>query len=133
MISNQEINQSVAQQEEGFYWVHKTLIVPSSIVEQVRYLASLFGESSSNMWKTGLSENGKYPCSHYIGTGLIGSDFNNMLSSPENLVNGAMQVGIELDINTATYILSQSTISDLNYQEVLQEMNLKICTEEEVI
>ena len=55
--------------------VHRTMLVPASIVTTVRQLADSFGPAASGMFITGLSADGAEPASHYISTGQIGDDF----------------------------------------------------------
>lgn len=56
-------------------WMHRTMIVPDSIVATVRSLADSFGPASTGMWTTPLSPTGNLPTTHWISTGLIGEDF----------------------------------------------------------
>lgn len=56
-------------------YVHRAMLVPATIVEQVRALADSFGPAASGMWLTGLSPTGAEPATHFISSGLIGDDF----------------------------------------------------------
>ncbi|MEN6621314.1 MAG: hypothetical protein ABFD50_07185 [Smithella sp.] len=56
-------------------WLFRTMIVPDSIVTQVRSLADSFGPVAQGMWITPLSPTGTMPATHWISSGLIGDDF----------------------------------------------------------
>jgi len=56
-------------------YLHRCLIVPTTIAPTVRALADSFGPAASGMWTTALSADGNLPASHWISSGLIGNDF----------------------------------------------------------
>ena len=56
-------------------YLHRTMIVPDSIVAIARALADNFGPASSGMWTTPLSPTGNLPATHWISTGFVGDDF----------------------------------------------------------
>ena len=56
-------------------YLHRTMLVPDSIVEIARALAESFGPASENMWTTPLSPTGELPATHWISTGFVGDDF----------------------------------------------------------
>lgn len=55
--------------------LHRTMIVPASIVATVRALADRFGPGASSMFTTGLSPTGAEPATHFISTGVIDSKY----------------------------------------------------------
>lgn len=61
-------------------WVHRTIIVPASIVESARAAcAGLAGPGGSNMFTAPLSPTGEAPPTHYISSGLIEASFADLL------------------------------------------------------
>ena len=60
-------------------YLHRTMLVPDSIVEIARALAESFGPASANMWTTPLSPTGQLPATHWISTGFVGDDFASAL------------------------------------------------------
>ena len=61
-------------------WVHRTIIVPASLVEAARgACAGLAGPGGSGMFTTPLSVTGTLPASHYISSGMIEAPFADLL------------------------------------------------------
>ena len=61
-------------------WVHRTIIVPASLVEAARgACAGLAGPGGSGMFTTPLSSTGEAPPTHYISSGLIEAPFADLL------------------------------------------------------
>ena len=56
-------------------YIHRTMIVPDVIVEQVRALSASFGPAASGMWTTPLSPTGELPATYWISTGQVGTEF----------------------------------------------------------
>lgn len=68
--------------------IHRCMIVPAAIVEQVRGLADAFGPAAQNMWTTALSPTGELPATHWISTGHIGIEFAGIMSLKQITANG---------------------------------------------
>lgn len=61
-------------------WTHRTIIVPAPIVEPARAAcAGLAGPGGSGMFTTPLSPTGEAPPTHYISSGLIETQFADLL------------------------------------------------------
>lgn len=61
-------------------WVHRTIIVPTSLAEAARAAcAGLAGPGGSGMFTTPLSSTGDGAPTHYISSGLIESPFADLL------------------------------------------------------
>ena len=66
----------------------RTLIVPAAIVNSARFLSgSLAGKAGDGMYLTPLSPSGQEPATHYISSGIISSEFADIL--PLNIVDTA--------------------------------------------
>lgn len=64
--------------------IFRTLIVPDSCVEAARTIAAgLEPVSGQNMWTTGLSPTGQGQPTHWISTGLMGSEWGPILPLTE--------------------------------------------------
>ena len=58
----------------------RTLIVPAAIVKSARFLSgSLAGKAGEGMYLTPLSSSGQEPATHYISSGIISSEFAEIL------------------------------------------------------
>lgn len=61
-------------------WVHRCMIVPTEHAELARKLCeTLAGPGGAGMFTTPLSTTGVDPATHYISSGLIESDFADLL------------------------------------------------------
>ncbi|MEF3075158.1 hypothetical protein V2P20_08985 [Methylobacter sp. Wu1] len=110
--------------------VHRTLIVPAAIVDQVRALADQFGPAAQNMWTTPLSASGNIPATHYISAGQIDEIFAELISSPQNLVDISATMGVSVTLDEATFILSQCDVSADEPAEIaMSRIGLKIIQE----
>lgn len=61
--------------------VFRTMIIPADYVELARAIADMFAGSPQNMWKTGLSENGEAPATHYAEAGHVPSGYQTLAPS----------------------------------------------------
>ncbi len=69
--------------------VHRTIIVPASIVQQARDLAASASPGGVGMFVSPLSPDGTEPASHFISSGLIDETLASWLDSPEALAENA--------------------------------------------
>ena len=61
-------------------WVHRCMIVPAEHADLARLLCeTLAGPGGAGMFTTALSATGDDPATHYISSGLIESDFADLL------------------------------------------------------
>lgn len=101
-------------------YFHRTLIVPATIVEQVRALASNF-PATEGMWTRGVCPIDSQTVTHYISAGMVGEDMIPLLESPEelSLVSG-------LSVEEAEELLNSCIISPDDPYTVLEENNLQL-------
>ena len=101
-------------------YVHKTLIVPAAIVEQVRALASAF-PSTEGMWTREVTPEDIDTTTHYISAGMVGEDLAPLLTDPEEL---AAATG--MTVEQAEALLGQCIVSDDDPHTVLAEHGLRL-------
>jgi hypothetical protein len=106
-------------------YVHRTMIVPAAIVEQVRALASSF-PSTTGMWTVPLRAVGGTEVTHYISAGHVATDMAVLMEDPQALANAT---GIPLE--QAEGILGQCIVVDAPWEQVLSDNNLEVHIEPE--
>ena len=105
--------------------VLSTMIVPASLVEQVRALAvALAGDAAAGMWTTALSPTGQFPATHYVSSGYIDEQFAGIISSPDALAADA-----QIPLAQAAAILSGCTVSDEPPLTVIADAGLQLVQE----
>lgn len=60
-------------------WIHRCMILPDAIRDQVKALAVSFDPSTDGMWTTPLSPSGELPATHWISVGFIQPDFASVI------------------------------------------------------
>lgn len=111
-------------------WVHRTMIVPDNLVENVRSLAESFGPASSGMWTTALSSTGKSPATHWISAGLIDENMAQIMESPEALKIASENTGVTITLEEAAFILSNCDITEEEPLTVIERLQLKMVNDE---
>ena len=106
-------------------YVHRTMIVPATIVEQVRTLASTF-PSTTGMWTVPLRQIGGTEVTHYISAGPVAADMAVLMEDPQAVADAT---GIPLA--QAEGILGQCIVVDAPWEEVLSDNNLEVHIEPE--
>jgi len=106
-------------------YVHRTMIVPATIVEQVRTLASIF-PSTAGMWAVPLRAVGGTEVTHYISAGPVAADMAVLMEDPQALSDAT---GIPL--GQAEGILGQCIAVDAPWEQVLADNGLEVHTEGE--
>lgn len=112
-------------------WVHKTIVVADSVVDQARSLCEqLAGAGGAGMFATDLSADGNEPASHWVSSGMILQDFATMLENPAIVYAAAQQAGIELPQGSVEALLSQCDISDEQAETSLARLGLQYVVED---
>ena len=106
-------------------YVHKTMICPAAIVEQVRAIASNF-PSTTGMWTVPLRQIGGTEVTHYISAGPVAADMAVLMEDPQALSDAT---GIPLE--QAEGILGQCIAVDAPWEQVLAAAGLEVLTEPE--
>ena len=60
-------------------WVYRNMIVADAVVDTCRSLAMLLAGEGQQLWTTSLSADGAEPATHWISSGLIESQFADLL------------------------------------------------------
>lgn len=106
-------------------WVHRTFIISADKAPTARQLADAFGESSKGMFQTPLQGEEDVP-THYISSGLVDRSFADMLGSPQGLVDGCAEFGVELPLEVATALLAEADVSDEAPSAAMARLGLKL-------
>ncbi len=64
-------------------WAYRNMIVANSVVDTCRSLAMLLAGEEQKLWTTPLSPDGAEPATHWISTGLIESQFGDLMPLSE--------------------------------------------------
>jgi len=125
--------------------IHRCMIVPDSIVAQVRTLADSFGPAAQNMWVTPLSATGELPATHWISSGLIGDDFAAIMPyshevdgewitdayDPAAFVALAEAAGVTPpSVEAIQQIMSMVDVSDQQPLQAMERLGLYMVTQE---
>lgn len=95
-------------------YVHRTLIVPSTLVDLARSLASaLAGPPGAGMWTTGLSASGTGEPTHYVSSGMIEDTFVGLLTNATALNALVQEAGLGEIFSTESIemLVAQSDVS----------------------
>lgn len=121
-------------------WVHRCMIVPTEHVDLARALcAALAGDGGSGMFTTPLSPNGTLPATHYISSGLIESEFADLLpldstpGQPDVVHSLAQQAGMSVTIDNITRLLAAVDVSEQPPAEALERLALAMASEPETV
>ena len=121
-------------------WVHRCMIVPVDHVDLARSLcATLAGDGGTGMFTTALSPTGTEPATHYISSGLIESEFANLLplgstpGQPDVVHSLALQSGMSVSVDDITRLLAAVDVSEQPPAEALERLGLAMASEPETI
>jgi hypothetical protein len=101
-------------------YVHKTMIVPTAIVEQVRALAASF-PSTTGMWAVAVTPEDSDTTTHYISAGMVDSDLAPLMTD-----HAALAAATGLTAEQAEALLGQCIVSDDEPHAVLAEHGLRL-------
>jgi len=95
-------------------YVHRCIIVPAEQSELARVLCeTLAGPGGSGMFTTPLSQDGHAPATHYISSGMIESEFAQLLASTvEQICAYAQSLGIAVSCEVLAGILAAVDVSE---------------------
>lgn len=99
-------------------YVHRTMLVPASLVGTVRELAKMF-PSTDKMWTIPVGKEGK--TTHYISAGPVGVDLVGLMEDPQLLSSIT-----NIPLTQAEALLSQCIVVDAPWEQVLEEQQLTV-------
>ena len=106
-------------------WTFRTMIVSDAVVDTCRSLAMLLAGEGQKLWTTPLSADGAEPATHWISTGLIESQFGDLMPLSE-------WIWVVDDEETGAGHWEETEISPGN-PALLAELSGGAVTEEQVI
>lgn len=131
----------------------RSLIVPDANVALARQLAeTLAGSAGAGMWTTPLSPTGTEPATHWISTGLLGSDFAALLplweyhqdddgtwtdyevspGQPETIVYLAAEQGLTVSLADVEALLNAADVTEQEWPVACGRLGLQMVQENEV-
>ena len=125
-------------------WVHRCMILPVDHVDLARSLcATLAGEGGSGMFTTPLSPTGDYPPTHWISSGLIESEFANLLpllsvdvtdaplaGHPDHVCTLAHDAGMAVSYDDIVRLFSAVDVSAQPPHAALERLGLALSNED---
>ena len=128
-------------------WVHRCMIVPTEHAELARALCSaLAGEGGSGMFTTPLSPTGDYPPTHWISSGLIESEFADLLpliefpadadpvihpGQPDLITQMATDQGMGVTVDEVQAMLASVDVTEQPPTDALDRLGLRLSAEPE--
>lgn len=117
-------------------WVHRCMIVPAEHADLARSLcATLAGDGGTGMFTTALSPTGTEPATHWISSGLIESEFADLLplsstpGQPDVVHSLALQSGMSVSVDDVTRLLAAVDVSEEPPAEALGRLGLAMSTD----
>jgi hypothetical protein len=126
-------------------FVHRCMIVPTEHVELARKLCeTLAGPGGAGMFTTPLSTTGIDPATHYISSGMIESDFAELLpliefpadadpvihpGQPDLITQMATDQGMGVTVDEVQALLASVDVSEQAPAEALDMLGLEIVIE----
>lgn len=112
-------------------YVHRTMIVPASLVSLARGLASgLAGEAGANMWTTGISPSGSAPATAYVSTGAIGNEFVEVLTDADLMFAMTQDAGLDVSLAQCQALVGGSDVTDEEPFAAFERLGLKMIQQE---
>ena len=128
-------------------WVHRCMIVPTEHVELARKLCeTLAGSGGVGMFTTALSTTGLDPATHYISSGLIESDFADLLplielpadadpvihpGQPDLITQMATDQGMGVTVDEVQTLLASVDVTEQPPTDALDRLGLRLSAEPE--
>lgn len=78
------------------------------------------------MWTTGLSASGEEPATHYVSTGMIGTEFADMLMDADALYAACQSVGAPITLEQCQALVSAANVSEEQPFEEFARMGLQM-------
>jgi hypothetical protein len=108
-------------------WVMRTIIVDVRVQPQAAFMCeAIAGESGKGMFTTQCSPDGSLPCTAYISSGMIDSDFAYLLTDPALVVDASSKLPTPLTLAAATQLLSLVQVLELEPFSALDQVGLKL-------
>ena len=130
-------------------WVHRCMIVPTEHVELARVLCeTLAGPGGAGMFTTAISATGDDPATHYISSGLIESDFADLLpliefpadadpvihpGQPDLITQMATDQGMGVTVDEVQALLASVDVTEQPPTDALDRLGLRLSAEPETI
>ena len=130
-------------------WQHRCMIVPTEHVELARKLCeTLAGPGGAGMFTTPLSTTGVDPATHYISSGLIESDFADLLpliefpadadpvihpGQPDLITQMATDQGMGVTVDEVQALLASVDVTEQPPTDALDRLGLRLSAEPETI
>lgn len=130
-------------------WVHRCMIVPTEHVELARKLCeTLAGPGGAGMFTTPLSTTGVDPATHYISSGLIESDFADLLplieipadadpvihpGQPDLITQMATDQGMGVTVDEVQALLASVDVTEQPPTDALDRLGLRLSAEPETV
>lgn len=130
-------------------WQHRCMIVPTEHVELARKLCeTLAGPGGAGMFTTALSTTGLDPATHYISSGLIESDFADLLpliefpadadpvihpGQPDQITQMATDQGMGVTVDEVQALLASVDVTEQPPTDALDRLGLRLSAEPETI
>lgn len=123
-------------------WQHRCMIVPAEHADLARVLCeTLAGPGGAGMFTTALSATGDDPATHYISSGLIESDFADLLplielpadadpvihpGQPDLIIQMATTQGMGVTFDEVLALLAAVDVTDQDAFSALDRLGLQI-------
>ena len=130
-------------------WQHRCMIVPTEHVELARKLCeTLAGPGGAGMFTTPLSTTGVDPATHYISSGLIESEFADLLpliefpadadpvihpGQPDLITQMATDQGMGVTVDEVQALLASVDVTEQPPTDALDRLGLRLSAEPETI
>lgn len=130
-------------------WQHRCMIVPAEHVDLARVLCeTLAGPGGAGMFTTPLSTTGVDPATHYISSGLIESDFADLLpliefpadadpvihpGRPDLITQMATDQGMGVTVDEVQALLASVDVTEQPPTDALDRLGLRLSAEPETI
>jgi hypothetical protein len=108
-------------------YTFRTMVVPASLVSLAQELAAgLSGDAGAGMWTTGLSPTGAAPATHYVSTGMIGTEFAGMLTDADTLYAACQAAGAAVTLEQCQALVTNSDVSEEAPFDAFARLGLKL-------
>ena len=130
-------------------WVHRCMIVPTGHVDLARKLCeTLAGPGGAGMFTTALSATGDDQATHYISSGLIESEFADLLpliefpadadpvihpGQPDLITQMATDQGMGVTVDEVQALLASVDVTEQPPTDALDRLGLRLSAEPETI
>ena len=130
-------------------WQHRCIIVPAEHADLARLLCeTLAGPGGAGMFTTALSTTGVDPATHYISSGLIESEFADLLpliefpadadpvihpGQPDLITQMATDQGMGVTVDEVQALLASVDVTEQPPTDALDRLGLRLSAEPETI